>query len=147
MLDLVFLAMFVVVPILLWSIYLVRYRKRYSWHKTIQLTLASVLLVAISLFELDLRLLTDWKSKAAQSPYYGGTWNWVNTALAVHLTFAIPTLLLWITVVIGATRGFSSPPQPGPHSRWHRPLGWVAVVGMLLTAVTGWIFYWMAFVA
>jgi hypothetical protein len=54
--------------------------------------------------------------------------------------------VLWIAVVIQALRKFSRPPAPGPHSRWHSRYGTLAAIGMLLTAVTGWTFYWMAFV-
>ncbi len=37
MLDLVFLAMFAVIPIMAWSIYQVRYQGRYLLHKRVQL--------------------------------------------------------------------------------------------------------------
>ncbi len=65
----------------------------------------------------------------------------------MHLSFAVPTLLLWIVVVVAAWRRFPNPPQPGSHSRWHARMGWLAVIGMTLTAVTGWVFYGLAFVA
>jgi len=63
------------------------------------------------------------------------------------LSFAVPTLVLWIVVVVAALRKFSRPPAPGPHSRWHARWGMIAAVEMLMTAVTGWVFYWLAFVA
>ena len=44
MLDVVFLAMFVVVPALAWSVYLVKVRRNYGLHKRVQLLLGSVLL-------------------------------------------------------------------------------------------------------
>jgi len=43
MLDVVFLAMFVVLPVLAASIYLVRARKNYLWHKRIQVALGITL--------------------------------------------------------------------------------------------------------
>src|SRR5262249_17937431 len=56
MLDVVFVAMFVVVPVLAVSVYLVKYRRQYALHKKLQLATACVLLVAVLLFELDIRL-------------------------------------------------------------------------------------------
>ena len=150
MLDVVFLAMFVVVPVLLVSIYLVKQRRQYALHKKLQITMAAVLLVAVTLFEVDLQLFTEWELLAKPSPYFDAENKWscpAGRALLVHLTFAVPTLILWIVVVTLALRNFKSPPQPGPHSRLHRRLGWLAAIGMTLTAVTGWTFYWLAFVA
>lgn len=150
MLDVVFVAMFAIAPVLLLSIYLVRTRRRYALHKRLQLALAGILLVAVGLFEIDMQLFTDWEALAEGSPYYqpGNKWgSTVGRSLVIHLSFAVPTLVLWIVVVVQALRRFSSPPLPGGHSRWHARYGWLATVGMLLTALTGWVFYWLAFVA
>jgi uncharacterized membrane protein YozB (DUF420 family) len=147
MLDVVFLAMFAVLPVLGLSIYLVRVRRAYALHKRLQLALAAVLLVAVTAFELDMRV-NGWRERARPSAYYGseGQWGLVDLSLAVHRVFAISTAVLWVWVVAGALRKFPNPPQPGPHSDWHRRLGWLAAVDMGLTALTGWIFYLLAFV-
>jgi putative membrane protein len=149
MLDVVFLAMFVVVPVLVVSIWLVRMQRRYQLHKTLQLITASVLLVAVLLFELDIRL-HGWEERAEPSPFFSAAEKWscpAGISLIVHLSFAVPTLLLWVYVVVQALRKFSRPAAPGPHSRSHARWGWAASVGMLMTAVTGWVFYYLAFVA
>lgn len=149
MLDVVFLAMFLVVPVLLFSVYQVKYLRRYQLHKQLQIVLGSVLLIAVTAFEVDMRFFTDWKALATPSPYFDIAHPWtcpVGFSLIVHLSFAIPTLLLWIVVIVQALRHFPIP-MPGPHSAWHRRWGMVSTVGMLLTAVTGWVFYWLAFVA
>lgn len=148
MLDVVFLAMFAIVPVLAFSLYAVKSRLRYSLHKSLQLTLGIVLLVAVTAFEVDMRFFTDWEARAVGSPYYSAdSWSGVWISLAVHLFFAIPTLVLWIVVLTAALRKFPNPPTPGSHSATHKKLGWLAALGMTLTAFTGWIFYWMAFVA
>src|SRR5262245_50323542 len=67
MLDVVFLAMFAVVPLLMASIYLVKAQRRYALHKRLQLTTAIVLLVAVVLFELDIRI-NGWEARAEPSP-------------------------------------------------------------------------------
>ena len=149
MLDVVFLAMFVVVPLLAVSVYLVKYRRQYALHKKLQLAMAAVLLVAVLLFEVDIRL-NGWEHRAAPSPYFDPANKWTCPAgisLIVHLSFAVPTLILWVLVVIQALRRFPRPPLPGAHSRWHTRWGFIAAAGMVLTAVTGWLFYWLAFVA
>jgi uncharacterized membrane protein YozB (DUF420 family) len=149
MLDVVFLAMFVVVPLLLVSLWLVKFRRNYQLHKTLQLAMASVLLVAVLLFEIDIRV-NGWEHRAEPSPYFDAAHKWTCVAgvsLIVHLSFAVPTLVLWIVVVVQALRKFSRPPAPGPHSRWHARWATLAAAGMFLTAVTGWLFYWLAFVA
>lgn len=144
MLDVVFVAMFAVLPVLAWSVWLVRSRKRYALHKKVQLGLAGVLLVTVGAFEIDMQLLTVWELRAEPSPYWPtGVW----TSLGIHLAFAVPTFVLWIVVVVRALRRFPKPPTPGEHSSSHRFWGWLATAGMALTALTGWIFYWLAFVA
>lgn len=148
MLDVVFLAMFLVIPLLTWSVWLVKYRRRYDWHKRVQLTLASVLAVTVLLFELDMRL-NGWRARARPSPYYGSgaLTDTVSLALGVHLLFAVSTAVVWTIVVAKALRNFPRTPAPGPHSAWHRRWAKIAAIDMLLTAITGWIFYWLAFVA
>ncbi len=145
MLDIVVLAMAAVVPVLGFSVWLVKYRRRYAVHKAIQLTLGLVLLLTVSAFEIDMRFYTDWNQRATPSPYYGG--QWVLYCLWVHILFAATTLALWIYVISGALRNFPRPPHPAPYSPRHIFWARVAALDMLLTAITGWTFYWMAFVA
>jgi putative membrane protein len=149
MLDVVLVAMFVVVPLLAASIYLVKYRRDYALHKRLQLAMAAVLLVAVLLFELDIRI-NGWEQRASPSPYFDAASKWTcpaGVSLIVHLSFAVPTLVLWTIVVIQALRKFSRPPLPGAHSQWHARWAMIGAVGMVLTALTGWLFYWLAFVA
>ena len=143
MLDFVFVAMIGIVPILLASIYLVKARGKYQLHKWIQIGLGVTLAIAVTAFEIDMRLFTDWEELASASAYYPRVvWN----SLYVHLLFAIPTPLLWIYVIVKAVREFPNPPAPCGYSTQHIFVARIATAGMLLTAVTGWIFYWLAFV-
>ena len=64
MLDLVFLAMFAVLPVLGWSIAQVKYHRRYLLHKRVQLTLGAVLLVTVSAFEIDMR--DQWLARSGR---------------------------------------------------------------------------------
>ena len=148
MLDFVFVAMIAVVPILAVSVYLVKFRHKYELHKQIQVVLGVVLLLTVIAFELDMRFGEGWKDFAAASPHYDrDNWSLVWYSLCVHLCFAIPTPLLWIFVIVRALRRFPSPPTPGEHSRSHIFWARLAACGICLTAVTGWVFYYLAFVA
>jgi hypothetical protein len=149
MLDVVFLAMFAVLPLLALSIYLVK-QKKYAQHKLINLILGIVLLIAVLAFEIDMRFFTDWELLAVKSPYFDEQHKWTSIAglaLMIHLCFAIPTLLLWIYVIVQALRKFPSPPLPGEHSQAHSKTAWLAAGGMFMTAITGGTFYYLAFVA
>ena len=148
MLDLVFLAMFLVVPVMGWSIYLVRRRQRYELHRRIQLALGVVLALAVTAFEIDMRRY-GWRDRAEPSAYWrAGAWNDViDWSLLVHLSCAIPATVLWVVVIVRAQRRFPRPVRPNSHSADHRRWARLAALEMVLTAITGWVFYYFAFVA
>ena len=148
MLDVVVVAMAILIPALGASIALVRYRRAYVWHRRIQVALASILFLAVGAFEIEMRMMTDWTELAAPSPYYtADTWNAVNISLGVHLFFAIPTLVVWIYVIVQAIRHFGWLVQPGQYGGRHAFWGRLASLGIVMTAVTGWVFYWLAYTA
>ena len=59
----------------------------------------------------------------------------------------VTTALLWIVVIVCACETLPIRRCPGPTAVRHTFWAWLAAWDMLLTAVTGWIFYWLAFVA
>lgn len=144
MVDVVCVAMLVVVVVLGWSIYQVKIRRRYHVHKWTQITLGAILLVVVILFEIDIRL-HGWEERAA-GKIGGQPASVVIWALYVHLVFAISSVILWPITIGLAAMNFGEPPAPGPHSRVHIPLARTAAADMVLTALTGWLFYWFAFV-
>ena len=144
MLDVLVLAMGAVVAVLAWSIYQVKYRRRYELHKWVQVTLGVVLLVAVIVFEVDVRL-NGWQERAA-GELGGHASQLVMTALAIHLVFAVSSSILWPIVIVRALLNFPNPPQPGPHSRFHVRWARIAAIDMCITAITGWTFYYLAFV-
>jgi putative membrane protein len=149
MLDLIVVTMVAVLIALGASLWLVRYRRKYSHHRAIQITLASALVVILVLFEIDIRFIDNWMDRANASPYFDAMTRTglVTNALAIHLVFATSTFALWLMVIVRALRNCPSPPEPSAHSRFHRRWGTIAAVDMLLTTITGWAFYWLAFVA
>lgn len=145
--DLVMVVLIALLPVLTWSIYLVHYRQAYKAHKRLQILIAAALFLAIVIFELDVRLFSDWKIRAAaagQNPWWPAG---VLTALAIHLVFAISTLVLWVWVIWEAFLRFPVPPTPGTHGPRHRVMARLAALDLMVTAITGTIFYWLAFVA
>ncbi len=149
MLDMVTVAMVLIVALMLFSIWLVKSRKQYRAHRTIQISLALILVVALIVFEVDVRFFTDWRQLAVPSPYYES--GLVSTVLLIHLLFAIPTPFIWGAVIVLALKRFQvingKAQFVNDHAPWHRTWAKVAAGMMILTAVTGWVFYWMAFVA
>lgn len=143
MLDLVTLAMILVVPVLAVSVYLVRVNRQYNTHKWMQIALGVALLLAVLAFEIDMRMY-GWEERAKESPYFD---SWVRPVLWIHLCCAVPTALLWIYTIVQALRFYPDPPTPGTYSLEHARWGWASAIGMFLTALTGWIFYYLAFVA
>jgi hypothetical protein len=138
------LGMLAVVVVLSWSVYQVKFRRRYQLHKTAQLILGALVLVVVILFEIDIRL-HGWETRA--SGMEGGeappaVWY----ALYIHLLFAVSSIILWPVTIFLALRNFPNPPHPARHSRIHIPLARAAALDMVLTTVTGWVFYWLAFV-
>ena len=131
------------------SIYWVRYQGKFRLHRHIQLSLGLVLLVAVSIFELEQRLI-PWTQRAHPSPYFDPDQKWncpVGVSLLIHLFFAVPTALLWVFVIVQALRNFDRDPRPNSYSGAHRFWARCAAVGMCMTAVTGWVFYYLAYVA
>lgn len=141
--DVVVVGLVALLPVLAWSIAAVR-QGRYLLHKRLQLFIVAALAVAIVFFEIDIRLLSDWRERARPSAWWPGGVLW---ALGIHLVFAVSTFVLWVWVVWEALARFPSPPLPGSHGPRHRRMAWLAAIDLALTALTGGIFYWLAFVA
>ena len=140
MLDVVVLALVVVVPLLVVSLCQARFHRRFQVHKRMQLLLGVVLLVAVSLFEVDMRLHGGF---CAMSQNHSTA---MHVLLYVHLFFAISTVVLWVTTISLALRRFRSPPEPGTHSSLHRRLGWLATLDITATSITGLLVYYFGFV-
>jgi uncharacterized membrane protein YozB (DUF420 family) len=142
--DVVLVGLLALLPVLAWSVHLVRHRRDYAGHRRLQLLIAALLAAAIVVFEIDVRLVSDWRLRAAASPWWpAGVW----TALAVHLVFAVSTFVLLVWVLVEAVQRFPKPPAPGGHGPRHRTMARLAAVDLVATAVTGSVFYWLAFVA
>lgn len=148
MLDVVVCALVLVVPVLLYSIFLVKFQRQYLWHRNIQIALGATLLVTVCLFEVDMRLQGGWQAilKNRPTPLSDARHSLVGQILAVHVCFAISAVLLWIVTLTHGLRNIPNPPAPSPHSGRHKLLGWLSTISLALTSVTGLVFYYFAFV-
>jgi putative membrane protein len=149
MLDFVVVALVLIVPVLVFSLYLVKIQKQYTAHRNLQLLLGIVLLVAVGLFEVDLQWVQKgWENVVAKraTPLTAEQLGFVRILLRVHLVFAITTPLLWVATIVLALRRMPSPPQPCAHSQLHKKLGWASTIDIVLTSITGLVFYYFAFV-
>ena len=142
-LDLIVVAMAVVIPVLIYSLVAVRRDKNFEKHRFIQIGLGLVLGVAILAFEVDMRF-NGWRHLAEPSPFYE---TLVFPALYLHLAFAIPTLFLWAYTIFMASKHRISQAGPSPTRFRHKFFGRLSAYTMILTTLTGWIFYYLAFIA
>lgn len=149
MLDAVVVSLMLIVPAIIYSIYIVKYKSNYALHRRLQLILGVVLLLAVTAFEVDMQWVQGgWEKVVAKRavPLSDEDFQTARTVLRVHLFFAISTPVLWILTICLALKRFPNPPTPGPHSSQHRKLAWISTVDIVLTSVTGLAFYYLAFV-
>jgi putative membrane protein len=152
MLDVVVCALVLVVPALLYSVYLVKVRSNYLWHRNLQLGLGIVLLLTVAAFEVDLQIVHGGWENIVNKPgqpvrLSENDMQFVQRLLWVHLVFAISTPFFWAATTILALKRIPSPPAPCAHSRLHKKLGWISIIDLTLTSITGLVFYYYAFMA
>ena len=151
MLDFVVCALVIIVPVLVYSLWLVRVKREYVQHKWLQIALGIILLFAVGAFEIDLQWVHGGWENIVQKSHPDKVALAAKVAEAspylwVHLFFAVTTPFLWCVTLVFALKRFENPPSPGSHSRLHKTLGWLSTIDITLTAVTGLVFYYVAFV-
>jgi putative membrane protein len=148
MLDAVVVALVLVVPVLLFSLFSVKIRRQYHVHRTLQMVLAVTLLAAVCAFEIDLHWVQGgWENVVKKGPpVTSDQMAFIHNVLRFHLLFAASTPFLWMVTIAFALRLFPNPPHPGSHSRLHSQLGWASTLDLVMTSLTGLVFYYVAFV-
>ena len=148
MLDAVVVALVLVVPVLLFSLFSVKFGRQYNVHRNLQMMLAVTLLAAVCAFEVDLHFVQGgWENVVKKGPAVTPEQlAFIQKVLRIHLLFAASTPFLWAVTIAFALRQFPNPPHPGAHSRLHSLLGWASTLDLVMTSVTGLIFYYVAFV-
>jgi len=148
MLDAVVVALVLVVPVLIFSLYSVKFKRQFLRHRNLQLALACALLAAVFAFEVDLHWVQGgWENVVKKGPTLSSEQaKLVQRVLGIHLIFAVSTPFLWAITIYWALRRIPNPPSPSSHSRIHAVLGWASTLDLVLTSVTGLLFYYVAFI-
>ena len=131
LMDIVVLSFLVILPVLLISWRCAR-RANYSMHRRIQISLALLLAVVVTLFEVDLKLSGGVFALTSESSYAGT--NILNSVIYGHMLVAIGSALVWVPLVIVSLKKFPNPPAPNAFGKTHRFWG---VTGMLLMMASG----------
>ena len=139
-----------IVPILLFSLYTVKVRKNFTLHRNLQLLLGIVLLVAVAAFRSRSAVAGGLAGRSQQRGAEADSREArfrCKTALCPSGVRDHHAVLVDRDDYVFALRRFPNPPQPGPHSRLHKTLGWLSTIDITLTSVTGLVFYYFAFVS
>jgi uncharacterized membrane protein YozB (DUF420 family) len=143
--DALIIGMALAVPLLAYSLRAIRVGRNVAVHRAIQLALGTVIVVFVAIFEVDVRL-NGWHELAAPSPYFATT---LPPVLAVHVTLASLTFAGWLFMLGHGVRAMRLGREPATARAraTHRRIGRATALGTVLTTITGWVFYYMAFVA
>ena len=131
LMDLVVLSFLFILPMLVISWRSAR-RTDYSRHRAIQLSLVLILVVAVGLFEIDLKLSGGIFELTRQSSYAGT--SLLNSLIYGHMLVAIGSAVVWVPLVIVSLRKFANPPVSNAFGPTHRVWG---RTGMLLMMASG----------
>lgn len=143
LMDIVVVAIVFTPLLFLWAVWMARHGQ-YARHRNLQTGLLTTLLVAVVLFELDIRLKGGTQAFMAGSPYLGTPLlSWL---LRTHVLVAVACFGLWTYLVVQAWR-HRMDLHPAKFTAWHRRAGYGVFAGTVFTAVSGVWLYWLGFVA
>lgn len=140
--EVVFLAILLILPLMGWSVWLAR-KQQFPQHRIIQTGLTLLLTVVVALFESNIQAQGGIYDMARESTYVASPW--FSRLFAVHLAFASTTGTVWLALVATSLWKIRNFTTPNTFRRFHRIAGWLGVVGMTGTGLTGGIFFILAF--
>ncbi len=112
-------------------------KERYDLHKWSQIILFTVVNLLVIALEMDIRF-GGLDKVIEQSRYYGS--NTLATIFVIHLFFAVSSTLLWLWLIIISVRRYPV------HFRFpHKKYGLIVFADVIMTTITGWILYALAF--
>jgi putative membrane protein len=143
LIDLVVLSFALILPLLILSWRFAR-RREYSNHRRVQLGLALVLAVAVTMFEVDLKLSGGIFELTRDSAYAGTTL--LNSIIYGHTLVAIGSVLVWVPLIFISLRRFGNPPVPGAFSATHRFWGRTGMLLMMASGLSALPLYYLGFI-
>jgi len=139
--DLVIIAL-TLLPILMTTAFRWARRGRLAAHRNLQTITIALVLVAVVLFEADVRSSGGKAAFLAHNPSRAAL---VGAILQIHVAMATSTLIAWIALAATSWRRFHRS-LPGDFSRLHRRLGRATFAGVCMLSLTGALIYLLVFV-
>lgn len=143
LMDVVFVSTLLTPFVVAWGI---RFASRgdFRRHRAVQVTLLVVLLVAVALFEVDVRL-SGGSGSLMKGSSYAGTGLLRGITLA-HVLANVATFVTWLVLTVKSWRRFGGPDFPGRWKRVHRRLARFVFGGLVFGAVSAVAMYVLGFV-
>jgi putative membrane protein len=126
----------------LFGVRLVR-RGNYLAHKRLQIALLTLCILAVFALEARIRMAGGSGSLLRGSPHAGS--SLMRISAKVHIFGAIITYIAWIWLLIVSCRAFNKT-LPGTFSKRHKQIGWAVIGGLIFTALSATVVYFLAFV-
>lgn len=141
MMDLVMIALLVINPALFWSIQQAK-KGRFELHKKVQLSLASILLIAVVLFEIEIRLANGIVNIIGEEKYT----TLFQVVLYIHIFFSVTTTIIWAVLSFKGYKLYTPNGFPDDYQSTHKKMGWLGAIDLLLTTLTGFVVYYLGFI-
>jgi len=142
LMDIVLVSIIATPFLMLYAFSLVR-RGLLERHRNVQAVLITVLLLAVALFEVDIRASGGTRAFVKSSPLSNTDILW--TLLMIHVLVAMISFIGWLVLALLSWRKFHYE-LPGGFSLRHRTFGKLIFSGAIFTAVSGTALYVMSFV-
>lgn len=142
LMDVIFVATLATPFILVWAIGLAK-KGQHRKHRVVQVALLSVLLVAVVLFETEIRL-SGGSGSLMKGSSYAGTW-WLRGVTLAHVLANVVTFIVWLVLVIRSGRRFGTE-LPGDFTPAHRKAGRFVFAGTVFGALSAIVMYVLGFV-
>lgn len=143
LIDTLVVSLAVVLTVLWYSVGRAR-KGAYRTHRGLQVGIGIAVGIELLGFEVDIRLRGGWNALTAGSSLAGT--GILKLVLAVHLVFAVTTVVLWGWLISASLLRFSNQDLPGSFSVRHRLWGRLATIDMVLTCVTATAVYIVFFI-
>lgn len=143
LMDVVFVSTLATPFILLWAIRLAK-QQQLEQHRLVQTLLLVVLLIAVTLFEVDVRL-SGGSGSLMKGSSYAGTGLLRGITLA-HVLANVVTFFTWLVLVVKSRRRFKTE-LPGGFTPSHRRLGRFVFGGTVFGALSAVVMYGLGFIA
>ena len=143
LMDVILVAVDLVPFILVYSISLVK-KKNYQAHRAIQFITLTVVVIAVALFEFDIRLSPQPTVLAEANSWYED--SRFKIFLWLHIICASFTYMTWAGLAYKSNKMFLKT-LPGSFSKAHKKIGKLIFLGACYTALSGSVIYYLLFVA